>query len=64
MTPPTLDEMIACARRELGMRHGVYPRWVAAGKLKQPKAGHEIACMAAILANLEAQRDAGFGSGK
>lgn len=49
-----IADQIAAARRELGMRRGVYPRRVADGKMKQAKADHEIAAMEAIIATLEA----------
>jgi hypothetical protein len=44
----TRDVMIACARRELAMRKNVYPKWVAAGRMKQDAADKEIAAMQAI----------------
>jgi hypothetical protein len=50
----TLAEQIACVKREIAMRERVYPRWVAAGKMKDSQASHEIECMRAILATLEA----------
>lgn len=49
----TLDEMIKCAGRELGMRRNTYPRWVASGKMTQDKANHELACMESIYATLK-----------
>lgn len=42
------DQKHACALREAKKRKGVYPRWIADGKLKQHVADHEIACMEAI----------------
>lgn len=53
MSGITIEEQIQCVRREIRMRDQVYPRWVAAGKLKQEKSDHEIAAMKAVLATLE-----------
>lgn len=39
------------AERELAQRRHVYPRLVAAGKLTQTKADHQIAVMTAIAAD-------------
>jgi hypothetical protein len=49
----TIDDEIACVRREIAMRQRVYPAWVAKGKMKQEKADHEIAAMRAVLIRLE-----------
>lgn len=49
-----LADQIACARRELSMRRRVYPMWVSTQRMTQAKADHEIACMEAIVATLEA----------
>ena len=43
--PVTLMEMIAELERELALRTSVYPRWVAAGKLKKDKADRQIAVL-------------------
>lgn len=48
----SLPEQIVAARREVGLRERVYPRWIAAGKMTQEKADAEIAAMKAILATL------------
>lgn len=34
----TEADKLACVERELRMRKQVYPRWVAAGRMKQEKA--------------------------
>lgn len=52
----TLDEKIACIRREIGMRQRVYPRWVEIGRLTQDKADDEIAVMQAVLEDLLARQ--------
>ena len=47
----TIEELHKCAKRELGMRRGVYPRWVASGKMKETAAAKEIELMEAITAH-------------
>jgi hypothetical protein len=49
----TLDEQIACVRREILMRERVYPKWVDAGKMKLETATREKATMEAVLKTLE-----------
>lgn len=49
-----LDQQIAAVAREIAMREGVYPKWVAAGKMKQEKADHELAAMKQVIATLNA----------
>ncbi len=51
---PTIDAQLACAARELRMRQNVYPKWVAAGRMKQEAADREIATMQAIIDTLNA----------
>lgn len=48
----TLDRQIACVRREIAMRHRVYPHWVESKKMTQVKADEEIAAMEAVLETL------------
>jgi hypothetical protein len=48
----SLIEQITCVRREIGYRERVYPRWVAANKLKPDKAAYELAAMKAVLSTL------------
>jgi hypothetical protein len=50
--PPTLDELIACARRELEMRRRVYLRWVLNGKMTEDKANRELMLMETIVGTL------------
>jgi hypothetical protein len=45
----TIDEMIGCAKRELAMRGRVYPKWVAAGRMREAVAAHEIECLQGIM---------------
>lgn len=57
MTRVPITEQIKCVERELRMRRGVYPKWVAAGRLSQARADDEIAAMQAVLETLrEAER--------
>jgi GH15 family glucan-1,4-alpha-glucosidase len=53
----TLTDQIASARRELSMRRRVYPSWIERKRMTQTQADHEIACMEAIIATLEAASD-------
>lgn len=46
--------LVACAKRELGFRQRVYPRWVEAKRMTQARADEEIALMAEIVRVLEA----------
>ena len=52
LLPVTIDEEILCVRREIGLRERVYPRWVAAGKMKADMAEREIAAMKSVLESL------------
>ena len=45
----TIEQMIACVEREIGMRERVYPRWVEQKKLLQATADQELARMRAVL---------------
>lgn len=51
----SLDDQIACVKREIGMRERVYPRWVEQGRMKAEAAAKETANMKAVLATLEEQ---------
>lgn len=44
----TIDQQIACVRRELAMRQRNYPRWVADGRMKQAEMDHQLAAMQAV----------------
>ncbi len=57
--PPSVDDMIQCAERELGYRKRVYPRLIAAKQMTQDLADREIARMTAIADRL--RRDKGEG---
>ena len=48
--PIPLDAQIASVEREIGLRVNVYPRFVAEHRMRQEKADHEIAAMAAVVA--------------
>lgn len=49
----TLEEQLACVRREISMRERCYPRWVIDKRLTQAKAEAELAGMRAVLRTLE-----------
>ncbi|WP_244396166.1 hypothetical protein [Afipia carboxidovorans] len=44
----TLEEKLEEIEREIAQRHRVYPRLVAAGKLRQTKADKQMALMIAV----------------
>jgi len=44
-TKTSLAEQRAEVGREIGLRRGVYPKWVASGKLSQALADRQIACL-------------------
>lgn len=54
--PITREEKIACIKREIEMRHKVYPRWIANGKMSMDKAGREIEVMQDILEDYEKRK--------
>ena len=51
-----IEEKIAHLRREVAMRRSVYPRQVAARKMKQDQADRGIAVMVAILEDYERRK--------
>ena len=53
MTAPDLTAQIAEAKRELGMRYGVYRKKVAAGTMEQEHMNRFIDLQKAIVASLE-----------
>lgn len=54
MTDIPLSRQRRCARRELAMRHKVYPRLVANKRMTQEEADEELAEMQAIVDTLTA----------
>ena len=44
----TLTEQLAEVRREIALRKNVYPKWVAAGRLKPAAAARQIEAMQAV----------------
>jgi len=58
LLPITLDEMIAELRREVEMRHRVFPRQVQAKLLKAETADRRIAILEALITKLEGERRA------
>jgi len=49
----TLDNQIACVRRELSLRRSVYPRLIQSKKMTQAWADYQMDCMEAVLNTLE-----------
>jgi hypothetical protein len=52
----TLEQQIACARRELSIRERVYPNWVEVGRMTPESMGRELRAMRAIVETLEGLR--------
>jgi hypothetical protein len=52
----SIEELCACARRELALRKRVYPRLIDAGKMTVESAVRETQMMQAILDNLQCQQ--------
>lgn len=50
----SIDDQVACVRRELGFRRRVYARRVSEGKMTQISADKEITAMEAVLVTVEA----------
>jgi hypothetical protein len=48
-----LIDMLGCARRELAMRHAVYPKMVERGRMRAAEAERETCLMQAIVEHLE-----------
>ena len=49
----TIEQQIACVKREIAVRKSVYPKWVMSGRMKAEAADHEINCLIAVLRSLE-----------
>ena len=49
----SLQDQIACVKREIGMRERVYPRFVQKGTMNPDKAERELATMRDVLTTLE-----------
>lgn len=49
----TIEQQVAAVAREIALRKAVYPGRVAAKKMKQEKADHEISAMEAVLETLK-----------
>jgi hypothetical protein len=56
MTEFSIDELCACARREVAVRKRVYPRLIQAGKMEVEVAIRETKMMEAITDLLESQQ--------
>lgn len=46
-----LEDKVAELERELGVRRGVYPRWIQSGKISREHAHRRIITLEAILAD-------------
>jgi hypothetical protein len=60
----TLDEMIVEVRREIRMREGVYPAWMARRRLKPENAELYMRRMRAVLVMLERIRNERIDDGQ
>lgn len=49
----SLEQQIACVKREIAMRKRVYPKWVETERMSQHKADTELEHMGAVLLTLE-----------
>lgn len=49
----TIDDQIKEAKRELAMRELLYPKWIAAGRLKPDVASRQIELMRGIVVTLQ-----------
>lgn len=45
----TMNDMVTCVIREIGMRQRVYPKWVKENRMKQDAATREIEAMKGVL---------------
>lgn len=54
--PPTIEDLITCAEREVRMREQVYPGRIAAGRMRSYHANREIMLMRAIVDELKKRR--------
>lgn len=53
---PSIAEQIAELKRERSMRQRVYPKWVAADRMKQEEADRNMTRLDAAIATLERQQ--------
>lgn len=52
MNAITIEQQLACARRELALRRNVYPKMTFSGRMKPEEAERELAAMSAIVETL------------
>jgi hypothetical protein len=57
----SLDQQLACVRREIALRRNVYPKQVSRGRMRQSEADLEVAAMEAVLETLIALKNRGGG---
>jgi len=55
MTTISIEQQLSEARRELGMRKTLYPKWINSGRLAPATAEYQIAAMEAICETLRGQ---------
>lgn len=60
----TIEQQIACLRRELALRQRNYPRWVSDGRMKQAEADHQLAAMQAAHDSLMTIKEAADKAGR
>lgn len=53
MDSDSIEDQLACVRREIAMRKSCYPGWVTRGKMSQKTAEKEIATMRSVETTLE-----------
>lgn len=49
----TFEQQLVCAKRELGLRHSVYPRLIEQNRMTQGQANDELDAMRGIVETLQ-----------
>lgn len=57
---PNDSEVLKELKRELTMRHKLYPKWVLSGKLSQATAEHRIGCLSIAISRFESSSRQGL----
>ena len=52
MSVISLEQQLACAKRELALRQRVYPRFITQNRMTATQAAHELAAMTAIVTTI------------
>ena len=58
MNPISLDNQIACIRREISLRRNVYPKLLVSGQMTQAWADFQMDAIEAVLATLVQLKEA------